>query len=286
MQSTTCTLEDMPSSSLCTSVTYMNKAQIVFLWSTHTHTSAFSLYPSFAGCPDTGPQVITTPEIQPGSATITWQATQTDDPLLATGMRYAIYSRCGSENSFQLVAENIEGLSYTVTSLPAPSQCVLRVVAYHKYCLRDLDGGFKSESFSFTTAIAGKETAGQYTQPLFIHFHASLFSSSNTAPMKPPPPNITVGNGMFTIDGLQAQDVVVEYVCNYISTTTGITSQVRMKPSETTDVPVEEAGEYQVQVGALPCTASWLHYINSNMVTCILHFAVCWSECWQLRGCV
>ena len=116
-----------------------------------------SLHPTAAGCPDTGPLVIATPVILPGSATITWQAAQTDDPLLATGMRYAVYSRCGNESSYQLVAENIEGLSYTLTSLPAPSQCVLRVVAYHRYCPRDLDGGFKSETNHFTTAIAGKK---------------------------------------------------------------------------------------------------------------------------------
>ena len=99
--------------------------------------------------------MIATPVILPGSATITWQAAQTDDPLLATGMRYAVYSRCGNESSYQLVAENIEGLSYKLTSLPTPSQCVLMVVAYHKYCLRDLDGGFNSESLPFTTTAAG-----------------------------------------------------------------------------------------------------------------------------------
>ena len=101
--------------------------------------------------------MVATPEVLPGSATVTWQAAQTDDPLLATGMRYALYSQCGNESSYQLVDENIEGLTYTLTSLPAPSQCVLRVVAYHRYCLRDLDGVFKSETNHFTTAIAGKE---------------------------------------------------------------------------------------------------------------------------------
>ena len=57
-----------------------------------------------------------------------------------------------------------------------------------------------------------------------------------------------MGSGTFSIDGLQPQDVVVEYVCNYTSVITGVTSQVRMKPSETTDVSVKEAGEYKVQV--------------------------------------
>ena len=70
-------------------------------------------------------------------------------------MQYAVYSRCGSESSYQLVAEDIEGLSYTVTGLPAPAQCVLRVVAYHRYCLRDLDEGLLDDTLPFTTAIAG-----------------------------------------------------------------------------------------------------------------------------------
>ena len=109
-----------------------------------------------AGCPDTGPQVEPSPEILPGTATVTWQAAQTSDPVLTTGMLYAVYSLCGSESSsYQLVAEAIEGLSYTVTGLPAPAQCALRVVAYHRYCLQDLDGDLLDETLPFTTAIEG-----------------------------------------------------------------------------------------------------------------------------------
>ena len=71
-------------------------------------------------------------------------------------MLYAVYSLCGSESSsYQLVAEAIEGLSYTVTGLPAPAQCALRVVAYHRYCLQDLDGVLRDETLPFTTAIEG-----------------------------------------------------------------------------------------------------------------------------------
>ena len=125
--------------------------------SLHSHLPSIYTYPSTAGCPDTGPQVETKPKILPGSATVTWQAAQTDDPLLATGMRYAVYSRCGNESRYQMEAENIEGLSYTISGLPAPSQCVLRVVAYSKYCSRDLDGVFLTETLPFTTAITGKK---------------------------------------------------------------------------------------------------------------------------------
>ena len=71
-------------------------------------------------------------------------------------MLYAVYSLCGSESSsYQLVAEAIEGLSYNVIGLPAPAQCALRVVAYHRYCLQDLDGVLRDETLPFTTAIEG-----------------------------------------------------------------------------------------------------------------------------------
>ena len=52
----------------------------------------------------------------------------------------------------------------------------------------------------------------------------------------------------FKIADLGPQDVVIEYVCNYTSVITGVTSQVRMKPSETTDVSLERVGGYMVQV--------------------------------------
>ena len=42
--------------------------------------------------------------------------------------------------------------------------------------------------------------------------------------------------------------VVVEYVCNYTSVITGVTSLVRMKPNETADVSLEKVGGYVVQV--------------------------------------
>ena len=123
--------------------------------------------------------MVATPVILPGSATITWQAAQTDDPLLATGMRYAVYSQCGNESSYQLVAENIEGHSYTLTSLPAPSQCILRVVAYHRYCLRDLNGVFITETLPFITAIAGKkEQKNNDLKLIHAPYLASLTSSA------------------------------------------------------------------------------------------------------------
>ena len=121
------------------------------------NTLTFTYIPSTVGCPDTGPQVEPNPEILPGTAIVTWQAAQTSDPVLTTGMLYAVYSLCGSESSsYQLVAEAIEGLSYTVTGLPAPAQCALRVVAYHRYCLLHLDGVLHDETPPFTTAIEGK----------------------------------------------------------------------------------------------------------------------------------
>ena len=57
-----------------------------------------------------------------------------------------------------------------------------------------------------------------------------------------------MGDGGFTIDGLGPQEVVVEYICNYTSVITGVTSQVKMKPSEVADVRLERVGGYIVQV--------------------------------------
>ena len=70
---------------------------------------------------------------------------------------------------------------------------------------------------------------------------------------------------MFSIDGFQPQDIAVEYVCNYTSLRTGFTSQVRMKPSENTNVSVKQAGEYKVQVGQGSTTAATADYMTLRM---------------------
>ena len=57
-----------------------------------------------------------------------------------------------------------------------------------------------------------------------------------------------MGVGGFTIDDIGPMEVVVEYVCNYTSVITGVTSQIRMKPNETADVSLEKVGGYVVQV--------------------------------------
>lgn len=120
----------------------------------YSHLSA--VYPSTTGCPDIGPKLESALKIIPGSVTIAWQDVQTNDPLLFD-TEYAIYSQCGGETSYKLVAEDIEGLSYVVTSLPAPSKCTLKVVAYHQYCLRDLQGKYQTNTDEFITAIEGNQ---------------------------------------------------------------------------------------------------------------------------------
>ena len=76
----------------------------------------------------------------------------------------------------------------------------------------------------------------------------SCCSSLYAAPERPLPPTVTVGAGAFTIHGLRPMSVVVEYVCNYTSAITGVTLQVRMKPSVTVKVRLTQVGEYIVQV--------------------------------------
>ena len=55
---------------------------------------------------------------------------------------------------------------------------------------------------------------------------------------------------MFSIDELDFLDIVVEYVCQYTSVITDVTLQVKVKPSEVADVPLERSGGYMVQVRA------------------------------------
>ena len=59
---------------------------------------------------------------------------------------------------------------------------------------------------------------------------------------------VTVGFARFIIDGLGPQDVIVEYICNYTSVITGVTSQVKMKPFQMAEIRLEQVGEYSVQV--------------------------------------
>ena len=67
--------------------------------------------------------------VQPGVVRMNWTAAGSGDPLV-TGVRYALYSQCGAETTFQLIDDDIQGLSYDITTLPSLTQCVLRVVVY------------------------------------------------------------------------------------------------------------------------------------------------------------
>ena len=158
-----------------------------------------------AGCPDTGPQVEATPQILPGSASVTWQPAQIDDPMLSD-ITYDVYSHCGSDNSsYQLAATGIEGLSYTLTGLPAPSQCVLGVMAYHRFCQTVHQfqmGSFSSETSTFTTAIAGTYqksitlskmwTDIRFCQILQDHLISLFFTSHSHLPFQLPNSQISL----------------------------------------------------------------------------------------------
>ena len=68
-----------------------------------------------------------------------------------TGIRYALYSQCGVEITFQLIDDDIQGLSYDVTTLPSLTDCVLRVVVYGDLCLLNVDGPNTDTTDTFTT---------------------------------------------------------------------------------------------------------------------------------------
>ena len=91
------------------------------------------------------------PTVQPGVVRVSWTAAGSSDPLV-TGVRYALYSRCGSQTAFDLIEDDIQGLSYNITTLPSLTQCVLRVVVYSDHCLLDVNGSTTaSTSDNFTT---------------------------------------------------------------------------------------------------------------------------------------
>ena len=90
------------------------------------------------------------PTVQPGVVRVNWTAAGSNDPLV-TGVRYALYSQCGAETTFQLIDDDIAGLSYDITTLPSLTQCVLRVVVYSDHCLLDVNGLLGDTTDSFTT---------------------------------------------------------------------------------------------------------------------------------------
>ena len=90
------------------------------------------------------------PTVQPGVVRVNWTAAGSSDPLV-TRVRYALYSQCGSETTFQLIDDDIQGLSYNITTLPSLTQCLLRVVVYSDDCLLDVDGLLGDTTDNFTT---------------------------------------------------------------------------------------------------------------------------------------
>ena len=90
------------------------------------------------------------PTVQPGVVRVNWTAAGSSDPLV-TGVRYALYSQCGAGTTFQLIEDDIQGVSYDITTLPSLTQCVLRVVVYSDHCLLDVDGLLGDTTDSFNT---------------------------------------------------------------------------------------------------------------------------------------
>ena len=88
------------------------------------------------------------PVVQSSVVTVSWTAASTTRILRlappVTGVRYALYSQCGPETGFSLIEDDIQGLSFNITTLPAPNQCVMRVVVYSDHCLLDVDGSLGS----------------------------------------------------------------------------------------------------------------------------------------------
>ena len=103
-----------------------------------------------AGCPSPAPMFSSPPTVQPGVVRVNWTAAGSSDSLV-TGVRYALYSQCGAETTFQLIDYDIQGVSYDITTLPSLTPCVLRVVVYSDQCLLDVNGLHGDTAENFTT---------------------------------------------------------------------------------------------------------------------------------------
>ena len=97
------------------------------------------------------------PTVQSGGVSVRWTDVATSlRPIPGrppvTGVRYALYSQCGAETGFSLIEDDTQGLSFNITTLPAPTQCVLRVVVYSDHCLLDVDGSLGDTTVNFATS--------------------------------------------------------------------------------------------------------------------------------------
>ena len=136
------------------------------------------------GCPSPPPMFSAAPTILPGLARVGWAAAGSSDPLV-TGIRYALYSQCGAQATFLLIADNIQGLSYNITTLPTLTQCVLRVVVYSDHCLLDVNSPLGITTDNFTTGeLVIKLVIMQYT---YLHLHILLQFHSCIDFFLPPP---------------------------------------------------------------------------------------------------
>ena len=109
------------------------------------------------------------PTVQPGVVSVSWTAAGSSDSLV-TGVRYAMYSQCGAETTFQLIDDDIQGLSYDITTLPSLTQCVLRMVVYSDHCLLDVDGLLGDTTDTFST---GKVVWATHTTKYTLHLIAT-----------------------------------------------------------------------------------------------------------------
>ena len=112
--------------------------------------SVVIIFPYLTGCPNSAPMFSAPPTVQPGVVSVNWTAAGSSDPLV-TGVRYALYSQCGAETTFQLIDDDIQGLSYDITTLPSLTRCVLRVVVYSDHCLLDVNSLRGDTTDKFTT---------------------------------------------------------------------------------------------------------------------------------------
>ena len=126
------------------------------------------------------------PAVQSGVVSVSWTAVVATPIRLipglspVTGIRYALYSQCGAETTFQLIDDDIQGLSYEITTLPSLTKCALRVVVYGDLCLLDVNSLFRDTTDNFSTGklILICHATHIRTFPLIRTYYIKLYNNS------------------------------------------------------------------------------------------------------------
>ena len=91
------------------------------------------------GCPSRPPRFTGTPDTSANGVALVWDEPHIMDPLILDP-RYAVYSMCEGDATLALQVDELQSSSYTISSLPAGTQCTALVVLYSRHCAANTTG--------------------------------------------------------------------------------------------------------------------------------------------------